>query len=101
MLFNFKTPRTKNTTTEWSDSVWRMFIDDKLYVSNGGVYNWDSDEEAWESFFHSDYWETVERYIDDCQRYFGKKGDDDWRDDFSEKILEKLNIILKEYKNIE
>jgi len=101
MLFNFKTPRTKNTTTEWSDSVWRMFIDDKLYVSNGGVYNWDSDEEAWESFFDSDYWKAVERYIDDCQRYFGKKGDDDWREDFSEKILEKLNIILKEYKSVE
>ncbi len=90
--------RDANTTSEYSNSIWRMFIGDMLFKSNLGVYDWESDEEAWESFFHSLYWVKINSYIDYCQKFFEKENDDEWRDDFTERIIEKLNITLKEYK---
>lgn len=97
MVFDMKSARDNNTMSKYHDSIWRMFIGDKLFISNKGNYNWDTDEDAWNAFFYSIYWEQIKKYIDCAAKFFKKENDNDWIDGFTERIIEKLNIVLKEY----
>ena len=93
-----KSARDSNTTSYWSKSVFRMFIDGKLFIGDNGVSHFDSPKDAWTTFFMSNMWIKIREYVDYSQAFFDKQNDNDWRTDFEERILTNLNISIKEYK---
>lgn len=84
-------------TTNFSPTIWRIFIDNKLFVWKGASC-FDSREQAEHWLMASDWMKSIDSYVDYSQEFFGKQGDDEWRECFKKKILDKMNIEFKEYK---
>ena len=97
MTFDIKQARDINTTSYWSPDIWRIFIDEKLFVSNGGETCFDSEDNARDAFRRSCFWQTIQEYIDCSQKFFDRLGDDEWRKNFEHKIIKNLNIEIKQY----
>jgi hypothetical protein len=97
MEFNMKQARDGNTTSYWTPTIWRVFIDDKLFVSDNGRSVFDSIEEATEALHNSRFYAMVESYIDYSQRFFDKIGDSEWRKEFSDKVYGHMKLEYKQY----
>jgi len=98
MMFDMKQARDANTTSVWTKTIWRVFVDGKLFVSDDHKTVFDTESEARNAFYDSFLWRKVTEYIDYSQRFFDKVGDDDWREEFTIKIYKNLGVKLKEYK---
>ena len=97
MTFDIKQARDSNTVSYWKSTIWRIFIEDKLFVNDNGKSCFDTKEEAEDEFRRSFFWRTVQEYIDYSQGFFNKLGDDEWRQEFEKKIIRNLHIKTKQY----
>jgi hypothetical protein len=98
MVIDFKTPREYNTTPEYSQTLWRVFIGDKLFVSNDGITVWDNFDKALSAFISSRYYNTITNYVNECARYFAKDDDIEWKIDFIQRIANRIELQIIEYK---
>ena len=98
MVFDIKSARDTNTMSCWNKTIWRVFIDGKLFISDDHKTEFPSKHEAETALINSRFWEIVEEYIDYSQRFFDKTNDNEWTNEFREKIKYNLNIEIKEYK---
>ena len=101
MIFDMKSARDCNTISCWSESIWRLFIGEKLFISDSGQTCFNTEEEALRAFRDSAYWKRISEYVDYSQNFFDKVGDDHWRGDFEDKIIYHMDITAKEYKLVE
>jgi len=97
MTFDIKQARDSNTVSYWKSTIWRIFIDGKLFISDDGVTCFDTEDSAIEEFRRSFFWRTVQEYIDYSQKFFDQSDNDDWREEFEDKIIENLHIEIKQY----
>ena len=97
MTFDIKQARDSNTVSYWKLTIWRIFIEDKLFVSDNGKTCFDTKEEVEEAFRRSFFWRTVQEYIDYSQKFFDQLGNDEWRKEFEHKIIVNLRIEIKQY----
>ena len=97
MMFDMKQARDSNTTSYWTKSIFRLFIDDKLFIANNNQTCFESEEDAWKAFYDSYMWMKISEYVSYSQVFFNKVGDEGWREDFENKIIERMNVIIKEY----
>lgn len=98
MIFDMKSARDCNTVSCWSESIWRMFIGEKLFISDSGQTCFNTMQDTWDAFYNSTYWKRVSEYVDHSQKFFNKTDDPNWRKKFEDKIIEKLDIVLEIYK---
>ncbi len=97
MMFDMKQARDGNTTSYWSKTIFRLFVDEKLFISDTNQSCFDTEEDAWKAFYDSSMWKKISEYVSYSQVFFDKVGDDGWREDFENKIIARMNIISKEY----
>lgn len=97
-MFDMKQARDANSTSYWKDTVWRIFIDGKFFVSDDHRTTFDTEADARKAFFDSCLWRVTSEYVSYSQKFFDKVDDPSWREDFESKVLKNFNIKLKEYK---
>lgn len=97
MMFDMKQARDSNTVSDYRESIWRVFVDGKLFISDDNKTTFDSEEEARRSFYDSHMWRKISEYVCYSQVFFGKAGDAGWREGFENKIIHNLNVKIKEY----
>ena len=97
MVFNNRQSLESNTTTYWKSSIWRVFIEGKLFVSETGQTCFDTLTEATNAVNESRWMKTITSYVDYSQEFFGKVGDAEWRADFLKRVFSHVNIEYKEY----
>ena len=98
MLFNIRPARERNTTNLYNNSIWRVFIDGVLFISNDKRTCFDTADEANSALSNSEWMTELNRYIDYSQKFFNKINDNTWRENFTQKVLNHVNIEFKEYK---
>jgi hypothetical protein len=98
MIVDMKQARDANTVSSWRESIWRVFVDGKLFISDDHKTTFDSDEEARRAFFDSFLWRKTSEYVAYSQKFFDKVDDPGWREEFEDKVLKNFNVKLKEYK---
>ena len=98
MMFDMKQARDSNTVSDYRESVWRVFIDGKLFISDDHKTAFNTEEDARKAFFDSFLWRKTSEYVDYSQKFFDKVDDPNWRTEFENKVLRNLNVKLKEYK---
>ncbi len=97
MIFDIKQARDSNTVSYWGATIWRIFIDGKLFIDDEGKTCFDSEDCARGAFRKSFFWRTVQEYIDYSQKFFDQLDNDEWRKEFEHRIIENLHIEIKQY----
>ena len=94
-----KSARDGNTVnTQYGDYIYRVFLDGKLFISDGDETCFNSLSGAVDAVINSAWWRNITQYVDYSQKFFNKEGDDNWRLEFIDKILKNINLEYREYK---
>ena len=87
-----------NTIECKSRVLYRMFIDDKLFISDDKQTCFESENDAWMALITSSFWKYIHKYSDFRRKLAGKEEDDIlWTAKFVNDIMKNLNIHIKEY----
>jgi hypothetical protein len=97
MMFDMKQARDGNTTSHWTKSIFRIFIGNKLFISDSHQSCFNYVGEAWRAFYDSWMWREISKYVDYSQYFFKKTGDNNWREWFENEIIKNMNVTIKEY----
>ena len=97
MMFDMKGARDANTVDVWTNTIWRVFLNNKLFISDAGETCFNTRELAEKAVNESTWMKKVNEYADHSQNFFKKNGDDQWRAEFIDKIKKNLNLKFERY----
>ena len=97
MFFDMKEARDKNTLGKYEETVWRVFLNGKLFISDKNRTSFDNIDDARLAVANSSWMKTINEWLDTIQKLFKKEGDDKWREEFLQKVLKNMNLEFKEY----
>lgn len=97
-MFNMKEARDHNTVSIWNDTIWRVFLEGKLFISDSGQTCFSCREAAVAAVQESYWMKVINEYVDSVQKAYNKIGDKKWRNEFLDKIFKNMNLEFREYE---
>lgn len=98
MIINMQQARDGNTVSYWKDTIWRVFLNGKLFISDDHKTCFDTKGEAVDAVLRSNWMKVINDYTNYSQRFFNEDGNEQWRKEFVEKIFDHVGLEFKEYK---
>ena len=98
MIIDMKSARDGNTVNQWTETIWRVFLNEKLFKSDSGQTCFNTKEEAEQAVNDSKWMKFIKDYVRYSQEFFGKIDDEEWATDFESRVIEHVNLEYKEYK---
>jgi len=98
MMFDMQQARDGNTVSYWKETIWRVFLNGKLFISENHQTCFDTKGDAVNAVLQSNWMKKVNEYVDYSQKFFNEEGNEQWRKDFTTKILDRIGLEFREYK---